>query len=47
MYWKLLIKKQDVRKSLLKVQRFVGGYEVEIDLHKEVKKDVKFSVVAE
>ena len=27
--------------------KFVGDYEVEIDLHKEVKKDVKFSVVAE
>ena len=27
--------------------KMVGDYEVEIDLHKEVKKDVKFSVVAE
>ncbi|GAB5527861.1 MAG: 50S ribosomal protein L9 [Roseivirga sp.] len=27
--------------------KFVGDYEVEIDLHKEVKKDLKFSVVAE
>lgn len=27
--------------------KMVGEYEVEIDLHKEVKKDVKFSVVAE
>lgn len=26
--------------------KMVGDYEVEIDLHKEVKKDVKFSVVA-
>lgn len=26
--------------------KFVGDYEVEIDLHKEVKKDVKFAVVA-
>lgn len=27
--------------------KFVGDYEVEIDLHKEVKKELKFSVVAE
>lgn len=27
--------------------KMVGEYEVEIDLHKEVKKDVKFSVVSE
>lgn len=27
--------------------KMVGEYEVEIDLHKEVKKDLKFSVVAE
>jgi len=27
--------------------KMVGDYEVEIDLHKEVKKDVKFSVVSE
>ncbi len=27
--------------------KMIGDYEVEIDLHKEVKKDVKFSVVAE
>ncbi len=27
--------------------KMVGEYEVEIDLHKEVKKNVKFSVVAE
>lgn len=27
--------------------KFTGDYEVEIDLHKEVKKRVKFSVVAE
>ena len=27
--------------------KMVGEYEVEIDLHKEVKKDVKFTVVAE
>jgi len=25
----------------------IGEYELEIDLHKEVKKDLKFSVVAE
>lgn len=27
--------------------KMVGDYELEIDLHKEVKKDLKFSVVAE
>ena len=27
--------------------KMVGDYEVEIDLHKEVKKDVKFSIVSE
>ena len=27
--------------------KMLGDYELEIDLHKEVKKDIKFSVVAE